>query len=131
MAYSKIGENAINQLRIAVKNIEELDIPSLLKDSMKIRPLHDHIIVTRVEPDTISKGGIVIPTTAQEKTTEGIVIAVGNGVHLENGKIRPLDVKNGDRILFEKYAGAEVKINGEEFTVLRESNVICVLGIGL
>lgn len=97
------------------------------KENMKMRPLHDHVIVTRVEPDTVSKGGIYIPPTAQEKTTEGLVIAVGNGVHLENGTIRPLDVKKGDRVLFEKYAGAEVKINGEEFTVLRENNVICVL----
>lgn len=98
-----------------------------LKENMKMRPLHDHVIVTRIEPDTVSKGGIFIPPTAQEKTTEGLVIAVGNGVHLENGTIRPLDVKKGDRVLFEKYAGAEVKINGEDFTVLRENNVICVL----
>lgn len=94
---------------------------------MKLRPLHDHVIVTRVKADTVSPGGIFIPPTAQEKTTEGIVIAVGNGRIMENGTVTPLDVKKGDHVLFEKYSGAEVKINGEDFVVLLEQNIICVL----
>lgn len=94
---------------------------------MKIRPLHDHVIISRVKPDDTSKGGIFIPTTAQEKTSEGIVMAIGTGHLLESGTVVPLSVKNGDRILFDKFAGAEIKIGGEDFVVLREQNIIGVV----
>lgn len=94
---------------------------------MKLRPLHDHVIVTRTKADTVSKGGIYIPPTAQEKTSEGIVVAVGTGQVLENGNVRPLDVKVGDSVLFDKFSGSEVKINGEEYVVLREHNIICAV----
>lgn len=94
---------------------------------MKLRPLHDHVIVTRVKADTVSSGGIFIPPTAQEKTTEGIVVAAGNGLITETGTVIPLDVKSGDHVLFDKYSGSEVKISGEEFVVLREQNIVCVL----
>lgn len=94
---------------------------------MKLRPLHDHVIVTRAKADSVSKGGIYIPPTAQEKTSEGIVVAVGNGQVLENGTVRPLDVKAGDSILFDRFGGSEVKISGEEYVVLREHSIVCVL----
>lgn len=93
----------------------------------KLRPLQDHVIVTRVKADAVSKGGIYIPPTAQEKTSEGVVVAVGNGQVLENGTVRPLDVKVGETVLFDKFSGSEVKISGEEYVVLRECNIICVL----
>ena len=94
---------------------------------MKVRPLHDRILVKRVEEEKKSKGGIIIPDTAQEKTQEGRVIAVGTGRVLEDGSVRPLDVKKGDRILFGKYSGSEIKIDGEEHTILREDDVLAVL----
>jgi chaperonin GroES len=94
---------------------------------MKIRPLQDRIIVKRVEEEEKTKGGIIIPDTAKEKPLEGKVIAVGNGKILEDGKVRPLDIKAGDRILFSKYAGTEVKIEGEEHLILREEDVLGVI----
>jgi chaperonin GroES len=94
---------------------------------MKIRPLQDRIIVKRVEEEEKTKGGIIIPDTAKEKPLEGKVIAVGNGKILEDGKVRPLDIKAGDRILFTKYAGTEVKIEGEEHLILREEDVLGVI----
>lgn len=94
---------------------------------MEIRPLYDHVIVTRAKSDTVSKGGIYIPPAAQEKTSEGVVVAVGHGQVLENGTVRPLEVKVGDSVLFDKYGAVEVKISEEDFVVLREQSIVCVL----
>jgi len=95
---------------------------------MKIRPLHDRILVKRVEEETTTKGGIIIPDTAKEKPQEGRVVAVGSGKLLEDGSVRPLDVKTGDRVLFGKYAGSEVNLDGEEHVILREDDVLAVIG---
>jgi chaperonin GroES len=94
---------------------------------MKIRPLHDRVIVKRLEEDRTSPGGIVIPDTAAEKPIQGKIVAVGNGKILEDGKVRPLDIKVGDKILFGKYSGTEVKIDGEELVVMREEDVMAVI----
>ena len=94
---------------------------------MNIRPLHDRVVVKREAEDRKSPGGIVIPDTASEKPTFGKVIAVGQGKVLENGQVRPLDVKKGDRILFGKYSGTEVKVNNEELVVMREEDVMAVV----
>ena len=94
---------------------------------MKIRPLQDRLIVKRVAEENKTKGGIIIPDTAKEKPLEGKVIAVGNGKVLEDGKVRPLDIKAGDRILFSKYAGTEIKIEGEEHLILREDDILGVI----
>jgi chaperonin GroES len=94
---------------------------------MKVRPLHDRIIVKRLEGEERTKGGIIIPDTAKEKPIEGRVIAVGNGKRLEDGSVRPLDVKAGDRVLFGKYSGTDIKIDGEEHLILREDDVLAVL----
>ena len=94
---------------------------------MKIRPLHDRVIVKRLEEDRTSPGGIVIPDTATEKPIFGKVIAVGKGKILENGEIRPLDLKVGDKILFGKYSGTEVKMDGDELVVMREEDVMAVV----
>ena len=93
---------------------------------MKIRPLHDRVIVKRLEEERTSPGGIVIPDTAAEKPVQGKVMAVGKGKILEDGTIRPLDVKVGDKILFGKYSGTEVKIDGEEVVVMREDDLMAV-----
>ena len=93
---------------------------------MKIRPLQDRILVKRIDEEETTKGGIIIPDTAKEKPQEGKVIAVGNGKVNENGKIQPLDVKRGDRILFSKYAGTEVNIEGNEHLIIREDDVLGV-----
>jgi chaperonin GroES len=94
---------------------------------MKIRPLHDRILVQRVEEETKTKGGIIIPDTAKEKPQEGKVVAVGPGKVLDDGTTRSLEVKPGDRILFSKYAGTEIKLDGEEHTILREDDVLGIL----
>lgn len=94
---------------------------------MKIRPLHDRILVKRLEEKEVSKGGIIIPDTAKEKPIEGRVMATGNGKVLENGEVRPLEVKEGDRILFGKYSGTEIKIEGEEFLMMREDDVLGII----
>jgi chaperonin GroES len=94
---------------------------------MKVRPLHDRIIVKRMEGEQKTKGGIIIPDTAQEKPVEGKIIAVGNGKTLENGKILPLEVKKGDKVLFGKYAGTEIKIDGEEHLIMREEDIIAII----
>ncbi len=94
---------------------------------MKIRPLHDRILVQRLEEEEKTKGGIIIPDTAKEKPIEGKVVAVGNGKILENGEVKPLDVKEGDKVLFGKYAGTEVKIDGEEYLIMREDDVLGVI----
>ena len=91
---------------------------------MKIRPLHDRVIVKRLEEERTSPGGIVIPDTAAEKPVQGKIVAVGKGKILEDGQVRPLDVKVGDKILFGKYSGTEVKVDGEELVVMREEDVM-------
>ena len=95
--------------------------------SVKIRPLHDRVIVRRLEEERKSPGGIVIPDTAKEKPIQGEVIAVGHGKILEDGKVRPLDVKVGDKILFGKYSGSEIKLNGEEHLIMREEDILGVV----
>jgi chaperonin GroES len=94
---------------------------------MKLRPLQDRILVQRVEEETKTKGGIIIPDTAKEKPAEGKVIAAGNGKLGDDGKRIPLEVKKGDRILFGKYSGTEVKINGEEYLIMREDDVLGIV----
>ena len=94
----------------------------------KIRPLHDRLLVKRIEEKETVKGGIIIPDTAKEKPQEGEVLAVGNGKVLENGTKIPLDVKVGDKILFGKYSGTDIKVDGEEVLILREDEVLAVVG---
>ena len=94
---------------------------------MKIRPLQDRVIVKRVKEEEKTKGGIIIPDTAKEKPIEGEVVAVGTGKVLDDGKIRKPDVKEGDRVLFGKYAGTEVKIEGEEHLILREDDILGII----
>ena len=95
---------------------------------MKIRPRQDRILVKRIEEEEITKGGIIIPDTAKEKPAEGKVVAVGNGKLGDDGKRIALEVKKGDRILFGKYSGTEVKIDGEEYLIMREDDVLGVIG---
>jgi len=94
---------------------------------MKVRPLHDRVIVKRIEEEEMTKGGIIIPDTAKEKPIEGKVVAVGAGKILENGKKQPLVVKKGDRILFGKYAGTEINIEGKEHLIMREDDIIAIV----
>ena len=94
---------------------------------MKMRPLHDRILVKRIEEESKTKGGIIIPDTAKEKPQEGRVVAVGTGKVLENGSTRALDVGKGDRVLFSKYSGSEVQIDGEEHLIIREDDILAVL----
>ncbi|NIQ92234.1 MAG: co-chaperone GroES [Deltaproteobacteria bacterium] len=94
---------------------------------MKIRPLHDRILIKRLEEEDKSKGGIIIPDTAKEKPQYGKVIAVGKGKSLEGGKVLPPDVKKGDKVLFGKYAGNEVKIDGEEHLLMRDYDILAVV----
>jgi chaperonin GroES len=94
---------------------------------MNIRPLHDRVIVRRMEEERTSPGGIVIPDSATEKPIQGEVLAVGNGKMLENGDVRPLEVKVGDRVLFGKYSGTEVKVSGDEVLVMREEDIMGVI----
>ena len=94
---------------------------------MKIRPLHDRILVQRIEGEAKTKGGIIIPDTAKEKPQEGRVIPVGTGKILEDGTVRPLEVKAGDKVLFTKYAGTDVKIDGEEQIIIREDDVLGII----
>lgn len=96
--------------------------------SKKIRPLHDRLLVRRLEEERKTASGIVIPDSATEKPDQGEVIATGNGKISEDGKVRPLDVKKGDRVLFGKYAGTGVKIDGEELLVMREDDVMAIIG---
>ena len=95
---------------------------------MKIRPLHDRVIVRREEEERTSAGGIVIPDTATEKPVRGKVVAVGKGKVLESGDVRPPDVKKGDTVLFGKYSGTEVKVDGEDLLVMREDDLMAVIG---
>jgi len=94
---------------------------------MKLRPLQDRIIVKRLEEETMTAGGIFIPETAKEKPQKGEVIAVGKGKKTEDGKVIPVDVKTGDKVLFGKYAGTEIKIDGEEFLIMREDDILGIM----
>ena len=95
---------------------------------MQFRPLHDRVVVRRIDAEEKTKGGIIIPDTAKEKPQEGEVIAVGNGKVLDSGTKVPMDVKAGDKVLFGKYSGTDIKIDGEEFLILREDEVLAVIG---
>jgi chaperonin GroES len=94
---------------------------------MKFRPLHDRVLIRRVEAETKTSGGIIVPDTAQEKPMEGEVIAVGPGARGDDGKVQPLDVKTGDRVLFGKWSGTEIKIDGEELMIMKESDIMGLL----
>jgi chaperonin GroES len=94
---------------------------------MSLRPLHDRVLIKRVEEQETVKGGIIIPDTAKEKSQEGEVIAAGTGKRLEDGTIVPLEVKTGDRILFGKYSGAEIKLEGQDYIILREDEILGIL----
>ena len=96
---------------------------------MKFRPLHDRVLVRRLEEDERSSGGIIIPDTAKEKPMQGEVLAVGTGARNDKGEITPLDVKKGDRILFGKWSGSEVKIDGEELVIMKESDIMGVIKV--
>ena len=95
---------------------------------MKIRPLHDRVIVKRVDEEGKTKGGIIIPDTAKEKPIEGKVVAVGQGKTLENGTMQALEVKKGDKVLFGKYAGTDIQIEGEEHLIMKEDDIIAIVG---
>ncbi len=95
---------------------------------MKFRPLHDRVVVRRLESEEKTKGGIIIPDTAKEKPQEGEIIAVGSGARDESGKLVPLDVKAGDRVLFGKWSGTEVKIDGKDLLIMKESDIMGVIG---
>ena len=97
---------------------------------MKLRPLRDRVLIRRVEPEAKTAGGIFIPDTAQEKPMEGEVVSVGPGERDEAGKVHPLDVKSGDRVLFGKWSGTEVKLDGEEYLVIRESDLLAIVTNG-
>ena len=94
---------------------------------MKIKPLHDRVIVKRVEEEETTKGGIIIPDTAKEKPAEGLIVAVGSGKISEDGSKQALEVKEGDKVLFGKYSGTEIKINGEEHLIMREDEIIAII----
>jgi chaperonin GroES len=98
---------------------------------MKVRPLHDRVLVKRVEEKEVVKGGIIIPDTAKEKPMEGEVIAAGPGKIMEDGKRAPMDVKAGDRILFGKYSGTEIKIDDQDYVIMREEEILAILGKSL
>ena len=91
------------------------------------RPLHDRVLVRRVEAEEKTAGGIIIPDSAKEKPAEGVIVAVGNGARSEDGKVHPLDVKVGDRVLFGKWSGTEVKLEGEDLLIMKESDILMVL----
>ena len=95
---------------------------------MAFRPLHDRVLVRRLEAEEKTAGGIIIPDTAKEKPSEGEIVAVGSGTVNEKGEVRPLDVKAGDRILFGKWSGTEVKLNGEELLIMKESDILGIVG---
>ena len=95
---------------------------------MNFRPLHDRVVVRRVESEEKTAGGIILPDTAQEKPSEGEIVAIGSGAHDESGKLVPLDVKVGDRVLFGKWSGTEVKVGGEDVLIMKESDIMGVIG---
>lgn len=94
---------------------------------MKVRPLHDRILVSRIDEETTTKGGIIIPDSAKEKPLQGMVMSVGNGRKKDDGSVAPMDVKEGDKVLFGKYAGTEIKVEGEELLILREDDILGII----
>ena len=94
---------------------------------MKVRPLYDRVLVQRLDTEETTKGGIIIPETAKEKPQEGKVVATGNGIILPDGTVKPLDVKKGDKILFSKYGGTEINVEGEDYLILREEEILAVI----
>lgn len=96
---------------------------------MKFRPLHDRVVIRRLDSNERSAGGIIIPDSAQEKPSEGEVVAIGSGLRGEDGKLTPLDVKAGDRVLFGKWSGTEVKLDGEDLLIMKESDIMCVFEV--
>jgi chaperonin GroES len=94
---------------------------------MSFRPLHDRVLVRRLEGETKTAGGVIIPDTAQEKPQEGEIVAIGSGARSEDGKVTPLDVKKGDKVLFGKWSGTEVKIDGEELIIMKESDIMGII----
>jgi chaperonin GroES len=103
-------------------------VPTRKGKIMSFRPLHDRVLVRRVEAEEKTAGGIIIPDSAKEKPQEGEVVAVGSGTKAEDGKVTPLDVKAGDRILFGKWSGTEVKLNGEDLLIMKESDILGIVG---
>jgi chaperonin GroES len=97
---------------------------------MKIRPLQDRVLIRRVEEEEKTSGGIIIPDTAKEKPQEGVVVATGKGKVRDDGQITPLDVATGDRVLFSKYAGTDVTLDGEDYSILREDDILAIVGSG-
>ncbi len=97
---------------------------------MKFRPLHDRVLVRRLDSEEKTAGGIIIPDTAQEKPMEGEIVSVGSGARSDDGKVTPLDVKAGDRVLFGKWSGTEVSVNGEELVIMKESDIMGVIELG-
>ena len=95
---------------------------------MGFRPLHDRVVVRRTDGEEKSAGGIIIPDTAKEKPMEGVIVAVGSGARDENGKVQPLDVKKGDNVLFGKWSGTEIKLDGQELLIMKESDIMGVIG---
>ena len=95
---------------------------------MSFRPLHDRVLVRRVEAEEKTAGGIIIPDSAQEKPAEGVIVSVGSGTRAEDGKITPLDVKAGDKVLFGKWSGTEVKLDGEDLLIMKESDILGIIG---
>ena len=95
---------------------------------MAFRPLHDRVLVRRIEADEKTAGGIIIPDSAQEKPSEGLIVAVGSGARSDDGTVTPLDVKEGDRVLFGKWGGTEVKIDGEDLLIMKESDIMGIIG---
>ncbi len=123
--WHSLGETANDLGRIGLSNICSVE---QRKHIMKFRPLHDRVVVRRIEGEEKTKGGIIIPETAKEKPQEGEIIAVGSGARDDNGKIVALDVKKGDRILFGKWSGTEVKIDGQELLIMKESDIMGIVG---
>ena len=109
------------EMRLKAAKIQE-------ESDMKFRPLHDRVVVRRLEEEEKTKGGIIIPDTAKEKPSQGEVVAVGPGARDENGKVQALDVKKGDKILFGKWSGTEVKIDGDDLLIMKESDILGVMG---
>jgi chaperonin GroES len=109
------------------KNSCDLNQKTLRRYTMQVRPLHDRVLVKRFVEEEKSKGGIIIPDTAKEKPIQGEIIAVGTGRVAEDGKVRPLEVKKGDKILFGKYSGTEIKIEGDEFLMMREEDILGII----
>jgi chaperonin GroES len=125
--YAALKLNPARVRRAQVNPARDYRVQHKRSDTMAMRPLHDRVLVQRVKEEEKTKGGIIIPDSAKEKPIEGKVVAVGNGKILEDGSVRKLEVKKGDRVLFGKYSGTEVKIDGEEHLILREDDILGIV----